>query len=85
MACCVLTANGVAENASETVSAWNSAVFDPICGNLRGLYMVFAEGRHSVGLGFVVFVLSGALPLQGVAGSHSQDPINNMEAKCFPT
>ena len=45
--------------------------------------MVFAKGRHSVGLGFVVFVLSGALPLQGVAGSHSQDPIINMEAKCF--
>ena len=78
-------ADGVAENASETVPAWNSAVFDPIGGNLRGFYTVFAKGRHLSGHEFVVFVLSGALPLQGVAGSHSQDPINNMEAKCFPT
>ena len=64
-------ADGVGENASETVLAWNSAVFDPIGSNLRGLYTVFAKGRHLLGHEFVVFVLSGALPLRGVAGSHS--------------
>ena len=62
-----------------------SGVFAPADHNLRVLYTGFAEDRHLTGPGFVVFVLSGALPLRGVAGSHSQNPITNMEAKCFPT